>query len=327
MDLFTEYRPTKLEEFVADEQLYALLESTLKQTKFQCMLFYGPSGAGKTSFARILSKELGAEGLDFKEENCGDRTGVDYARDWVRFISAKPMTGKARVLVLDEAHKLTNAAQQCLLKGMEDLHSTNYVIICSTDPDNLINTIRTRCGCKINFTPTNLDSDRLISGMGQIVSKLSPNNDGGEQADKIVAEYLESNTRHTFSLREFLSHAHSIINGGSSSSFQSSAGYDPQRIINFLEMAKTIPDAFSYENWGIMADTIVHLNTTPESCRIRMLRYFTKRLATGARNHLRYYNNIMFALLISDFQGPDGEAKLLVCMRAIFRDGESGTLI
>jgi DNA polymerase III gamma/tau subunit len=82
---------------------------------------------------------------DFKEINAADTGGKDQVRQIQRDLKTRPMFGKVKFYILDEAHKMTSAAQEALLKGTEDMSKGVYVVLCSTEPKKIIPTLRNRC--------------------------------------------------------------------------------------------------------------------------------------------------------------------------------------
>src|SRR5690606_5070042 len=74
-------------------------------------------------------------------------------------VSKRPF-GKTKVLVLDECHQLSSAAQNALLKSLEDFPSWLYIFLVSTQPDSLLKTIKTRCSFQVDFTPSNISTLR-----------------------------------------------------------------------------------------------------------------------------------------------------------------------
>jgi len=94
--------------------------------------------------ARILAKELGAEGLDLQELDTADFRGIDKVRR-IREVAVLSPMKVVRLFILDECHKLTNEAQNALLKILEDTPRRAYFILCTTEPDKLLKTILGRC--------------------------------------------------------------------------------------------------------------------------------------------------------------------------------------
>lgn len=148
MGLYQKYRPTTLDKVIGNEQVVSSLQKLLAKPKNKiphAFLFIGPTGCGKTTMARIVANELGSTGTDYKEIDSGQFRGIDTARELRKQMQYRAMEGSARVFVIDEVHKMTNDAQNALLKALEDTPEHVYFILCTTDPQKLIKTVKGRC--------------------------------------------------------------------------------------------------------------------------------------------------------------------------------------
>ena len=143
-DLYQKHRPTKWNEMVGQADAVAKLRG-MGDSPPHAMMFVGHSGCGKTTAARILKTKLGCEDMDYVETNAADDRGIEAARDIIRMARLRPIGGRARMFVIDEAHQLTAASQNALLKVLEDAPSTAYFVLCTTNPSKIIKTIETRC--------------------------------------------------------------------------------------------------------------------------------------------------------------------------------------
>jgi len=147
MNLYLKYRPTVLSEIKGNEETVVSLQNLIAN-KAKCphvFMLHGPTGCGKTTIARIIANELGVSDIDYKEVDFADMRGIDTAREIIRQSQYVPMMGGVRVWVLDEAHKMTTDAQNAFLKLFEDTPKHVYFIICTTDPQKIISTLRGRC--------------------------------------------------------------------------------------------------------------------------------------------------------------------------------------
>jgi len=146
MTLYLKHRPDCLDTLAGNSELVESLKACLaRDDKPHSFLLHGPTGCGKTTTGRIIANELGCKGADFREIDSADFRGIDSIRDIRKQSQFRPLEGPCKVWLLDECHKLSNDAQNALLKALEDTPSHIYYILCTTDPQKLIPTIRGRC--------------------------------------------------------------------------------------------------------------------------------------------------------------------------------------
>lgn len=140
------YRPQVLDEVWGQDVLLQDLARLVGDAgRPHVYLFVGPAGCGKTTLGRILAKELQCSERDFRELNTANTRGIDTIREISNEVLFAPWEGPVRVYLFDEAHKLTNEAQNALLKLLEEPPEHVYFILTTTDPDKLLVTVRQRC--------------------------------------------------------------------------------------------------------------------------------------------------------------------------------------
>ena len=146
MSLYQKYRPASLNKVVGQDAAVSTLRTFIEQKSVpHALLLTGPSGVAKTTIARILKNELGCSDNDFTEVNCAELRGIDAARDIMNNMGFAPVGGKCRIWLLDEFHQVTREFAQSMLKALEDTPSHVYFFLCTTDPQKIIPTIKTRC--------------------------------------------------------------------------------------------------------------------------------------------------------------------------------------
>jgi len=145
--LYQTVRPQSLDEMFGNEATVASLKAIVAgdiSDRPHTYLFYGDTGCGKTTLARILVHEFGCTDLDINEYNAASTRGIDTARDISSRMHLCAM-GVAKAYIIDESHQLTSAAQEALLKAAEDIPSHCYLMFCTTKPESIIATLRNRC--------------------------------------------------------------------------------------------------------------------------------------------------------------------------------------
>lgn len=146
MEFYKKYRPKTLQELIGQSEAVATINTFIKRKSFpHVILLSGASGCGKTTVARILKDLIGCSDADFIEQNCADFRSIDDVRSIRRSVGLSPMSGKARIWLLDECQQLPTTTQSGLLKLLEDTPKHVYFILATTDPGKLMKTIHGRC--------------------------------------------------------------------------------------------------------------------------------------------------------------------------------------
>ena len=188
--LHLKYRPSCFEEIVGNSGTISSLSSILhrREGSPHAFLFVGPSGTGKTTLARIIKQSLKCSDTDFQELNVANTRGIDTIRDIVQNCRLYPIEGDVKIFLLDEAAKLTNDAQNALLKVLEDTPKHVYIILCTTDPEKLLNTVKTRC---TTFQLQKLINKDMISLLKRVIDSEGIDNFPDKGIEEIVKALQE----------------------------------------------------------------------------------------------------------------------------------------
>ncbi|MEY9904375.1 DNA polymerase-3 subunit gamma/tau [Catenulispora sp. MAP12-49] len=166
--LYRRYRPDTFEEVVGQEHVTLPLQQALRNGRVNhAYLFSGPRGCGKTTSARILARCLNCEqgptptpcgtcrscvelanggsgSIDVIEIDAASHGGVDDARDLRERAFFAPAASRFKIYIIDEAHMVTSAGFNALLKVVEEPPPHLKFIFATTEPEKVIGTIRSR---------------------------------------------------------------------------------------------------------------------------------------------------------------------------------------
>jgi DNA polymerase-3 subunit gamma/tau len=182
--LYRKYRPQSFDDVVGQEPVVRTLKNAISAGRVrQAYLFAGPRGTGKTSLARILAKALNcAEGptptpdgtchaclaiasgtsLDVIEMDAASQRGIDDIREIRERVVLQPAEGRYKVYILDEAHQLTEAAFNALLKLIEEPPPHLVFVFCTTELQKMLPTVRSRCQTFVLARPRLPDLVKLL---------------------------------------------------------------------------------------------------------------------------------------------------------------------
>ncbi|KAK9239488.1 P-loop containing nucleoside triphosphate hydrolase protein [Lipomyces kononenkoae] len=150
------FRPSSLDDVAGQESIISTIRTFISSNKVPHLLFYGPPGTGKTSTILAIAREI--YGHNFKnmvlELNASDERGIDVVREQIKtFASTRQMFSKGfKLVILDEADAMTNAAQNALRRIMEKYTTHSRFCILANYIHKLTPAIQSRC-TRFRFSP------------------------------------------------------------------------------------------------------------------------------------------------------------------------------
>lgn len=271
LSLHLAYRPTTFDEIIGNVSLIESLKTVLEKDSCpSTFLFQGPSGSGKTTIARIIAKEVGAREQDVKELNIADTRGIDAARKIIENARFMPFGGVAKVYILDETHKSTADFQNALLKILEEPPKNTYFILCTTEPEKLLKTVRNRC---TTYQVNSLRRSELVKLIKKVVM--------GESRRKFPKEAVEKISIAADGCpRQALVILDSVI-GMENEKIENAVNNFSFHKENVIELCRALLQG---KKWKEVTGIIKGIEEEPENVRYAVLGYMSNVLLSGKQS-------------------------------------------
>jgi DNA polymerase-3 subunit gamma/tau len=165
--LYRIHRPQDLDQVVGQQHIVRTLANAIELDRVaHAYLFSGPRGTGKTSMAKILAKSINCEqgptvkpclvcescrsihdasAIDVIEMDAASHRGIDDIREIRDRVALRPARSRMKVYIVDEAHMLTKEASNAILKTLEEPPDHVVFVLCTTEMQAMLPTIRSRC--------------------------------------------------------------------------------------------------------------------------------------------------------------------------------------
>ncbi len=213
------WRPQTFDDLVGQQHVTETLKNAIKNDRVaHAYIFSGARGVGKTTAARILAKALNClkgptpqpcgecdsckeiaagTSLDVIEIDAASNRGIDQIRELREMVKYAPAASRRKVVILDEAHMLTPEASNALLKTLEEPPDRVIFVMATTQPENLVDTIRSRSQ---HFHFRALTFAEIAGRLEEIAKKENLKIEPGAMA--VIARMAEGSLRDALSLLE-----------------------------------------------------------------------------------------------------------------------------
>ena len=213
------WRPQAFGQVVGQRHVTQTLENAIRQNRLaHAYIFCGTRGVGKTTTARILAKCLNCvkgptsepcnecdackeitagNSLDVLEIDAASNRGIDQIRELREMVRYAPATRRYKIVILDEAHQLTDEASNALLKTLEEPPERVVFILATTQPEDVVDTIKSRAQI---FQFRSLTFQEIAEALTHIVKEEKLRIEPGAVA--VLARAAEGSLRDGLSLLE-----------------------------------------------------------------------------------------------------------------------------
>ena len=210
------YRPQNFSELIGQEHVQKTLTNAIETRRLaHGYIFSGQRGTGKTTVARILARclncvdgptpnpcgvcsscvEIAAgNSVDVIEIDAASNRGINEMREVRENVRYRPARDRYKVFIVDEAHQITKEAFNALLKTLEEPPEWTVFILCTTEANEIPNTIASRCQ---HFTFRSVDFTELMNRMKYIAAQEGI--EAGDEALSVIAQAGEGSVRDSLS--------------------------------------------------------------------------------------------------------------------------------
>ena len=219
--LARKYRPQKFSEVIGQEHVTQTLKNAIEQGRTaHGYIFSGHRGIGKTTVARILAMALNCRSTDHPvQEPCGvcdscteiragnsvdvieidaaTNRGIDEIRELREAARYRPARDRFKIYILDEAHQITDAAFNALLKTLEEPPAHVVFMLATTQPEDIPQTIRSRCQ---HFSFRAVRFEQILQQLKDLAAKENVQAD--EDALALLAEAGDGSMRDALSIMD-----------------------------------------------------------------------------------------------------------------------------
>jgi len=167
------YRPKTLSDCILPIDLTKIFSGMVKEGSIPNMMFYGKAGTGKTTVARALANDLGANSIII---NCSEESGIDTLRNKIRqYASTVSLSGGQKIVILDEFDYANAQSIQPALRGAIEEFAANCRFIMTCNYKNrIIDPLHSRC-TGIDFTVPSSEKAQIAMGILKRVEHILTN--------------------------------------------------------------------------------------------------------------------------------------------------------
>ena len=237
------YRPTVIEDCILPVKLREIFNKVIEVGQMQNMIFASGPGTGKTSTARALANQLNC---DFMVINASEENGIDLLRNKIRqYASTVSMTGGLKVILLDEADRLTGQTQDALKAFMEEFSANcRFILTCNTK-HKLIEPLHSRCTV-VDFTASKTDIASLSAQFMKRMKKILLN-EKIVVNDKALAEII---MKYAPDWRRVLNECQKLSSGNGEINAGSVASLSNDNVMELVEHLKN-KDFKAFRSWVV----------------------------------------------------------------------------